>query len=282
MERCSSTKEAGHFTKKVCRFAVQIVEQLKKAANAARDEAARLQVLILFGAVGLMTFLGPFGTGHDFSVMTRFVYWSVSIWTGFVGGLAYGRLGYSSMARRLGHLPAKSLEIVAIILSALAAVLVLEAIFRQPVPVRYILPLLGSVGVLALAIWGVVLLGFREAPKPVGEETDPAFEAFRETWPQEIRGATLLAFSAEDHYIRLYTASGTGLVSGRFGDALEAVRSLAGARVHRSWWVADQAVYALRRNGGLWRIAIQDGPEVPVSRRFRPTVRSMGWIDRTE
>jgi DNA-binding LytR/AlgR family response regulator len=96
--------------------------------------------------------------------------------------------------------------------------------------------------------------------------------------PHKLRGAKLHAVQAEDHYIRLYTSAGSDLVLLRFSDALAELRGLEGAQVHRSWWVARDAVESSRREDGKLHLVLRDGTKAPVSRTFTRALHAEGWF----
>ncbi len=96
--------------------------------------------------------------------------------------------------------------------------------------------------------------------------------------PPRLRAARLHAVQAEDHYIRLYTSAGSDLVLLRFSDALTELRGLEGAQVHRSWWVARDAVESLRKENGKAFLLLRDGTKAPVSRTFTRALRDAAWF----
>lgn len=94
----------------------------------------------------------------------------------------------------------------------------------------------------------------------------------------KLRGSTLWALSAEDHYVRVHTADGDELVLKRLSDAIEEAEGVDGVRVHRSWWVAASGVLTVKKRteGGV--VILKNGVEVPISRTRFPDVKSAGWI----
>jgi hypothetical protein len=96
--------------------------------------------------------------------------------------------------------------------------------------------------------------------------------------PPKLRGATLYAVQAEDHYVRLHTNAGSDLVLLRFADALNELRGLEGGQVHRSWWVARDAVTSPSRKDGKLFLVLAGGIEVPVSRTFARALHADGWF----
>lgn len=105
--------------------------------------------------------------------------------------------------------------------------------------------------------------------------TTPA--RFLDRMPPKLRGATLRAVQSEDHYLRLHTDRGSDLILMRLADALAELEGIEGAQVHRSWWVARDAVRDVRRGDGRATLTLDGGLEVPVSRRHARTLRATGW-----
>ncbi|HTX47866.1 MAG TPA: LytTR family DNA-binding domain-containing protein [Caulobacteraceae bacterium] len=94
----------------------------------------------------------------------------------------------------------------------------------------------------------------------------------------KLRGGTLYAVEAEDHYLRLHTSLGQDLILMRLGDAIAELEGLEGARTHRSWWVAKEAVAKVERFEGRATLTLKDGSEVPVSRGYARELRAAGWF----
>lgn len=102
--------------------------------------------------------------------------------------------------------------------------------------------------------------------------------ALLERLQPRLRSARLLALEAEDHYLRVHTDAGSDLVLLRLSDAIAETGALAGARCHRSWWVARDAVVGSARRGAGAILILETGLEVPVSRSNLPQLRADGWL----
>jgi DNA-binding LytR/AlgR family response regulator len=76
----------------------------------------------------------------------------------------------------------------------------------------------------------------------------------------------------QDHYVRAETPLGSAMILMRFSDAV-AELGPTGMQVHRSWWVARDAVASLEREGRRTRVRLANGAVVPVSSAFLPAVR---------
>ncbi|HWJ94374.1 MAG TPA: LytTR family DNA-binding domain-containing protein, partial [Telluria sp.] len=128
------------------------------------------------------------------------------------------------------------------------------------------------------------LLFTRQADVPQGPAGPPPVQCapalppapFYERIPSHL-GRQLLALGAEDHYLRVMTAQGSDLILMRMADAIRELGDGTGLQVHRSWWVALDAVTEIRRDGGRTALVLANGQEVPVSRTFLAAVRAQQW-----
>ncbi|MFZ5746028.1 MAG: LytTR family DNA-binding domain-containing protein [Pseudomonadota bacterium] len=109
------------------------------------------------------------------------------------------------------------------------------------------------------------------APEP---EPDPRF---LDRLPPHL-GRTLFALEMEDHYVRAHTAVGSTLLLMRLRDAEPELHPIDGAQVHRSWWVARDAVAGVRRDGRNLRLVLANGLEAPVARARVDQLRAEGWF----
>jgi DNA-binding LytR/AlgR family response regulator len=100
---------------------------------------------------------------------------------------------------------------------------------------------------------------------------------FLDRLPLRLRGAAIRAVESEDHYLRIHTDRGSDLILMRLSDALIELEGLEGAQTHRSWWVARAAVRNVSRGEGRATLTLDDGTEVPVSRRYARALRDAGW-----
>ena len=100
----------------------------------------------------------------------------------------------------------------------------------------------------------------------------PAPPAFLERFDPPVTGQ-LFAVQAQEHYVRAITAEGAPTTLYRFGDALRELEGLSGLQVHRSFWVADAGVAALKSGKRGLRIVLRNGEQVPVSARHADDVQ---------
>jgi len=90
--------------------------------------------------------------------------------------------------------------------------------------------------------------------------------------------AAVLCLQMEDHYVRVHTAAGSRLVLAPLGQAIAALGTTDGLRVHRSWWVARKAVVRAVADGRNLRLELSNGVTAPVARTSVAAVRAAGWM----
>jgi len=88
----------------------------------------------------------------------------------------------------------------------------------------------------------------------------------------------LLALAGEDHYVRAIAPAREELVLVRLRDAVAELAGRDGMQVHRSWWVAREAVREVRRDGRAITLVLANGRQVPVAREKVPVLRQSGWL----
>ena len=117
------------------------------------------------------------------------------------------------------------------------------------------------------------------APLPAKAEAGPdPLEAFRLRLSAKRREAALIAVEAEDHYLRVHTDAGEELITARFGDALAELAAAKGFQTHRSWWVAADAIDAVRWTRGRGEARLKCGLTVPISRSQAAPLKAAGWF----
>ncbi len=103
------------------------------------------------------------------------------------------------------------------------------------------------------------------------ETVDNPSNSFLDRLPPAI-GTDLIAVSSDLHYLHVFTAEGKAMVLGALQD-VEKTLGDRGLRVHRSHWVALDAVVSFRKAGTGWRLELLGGHSVPVSRRKKSLVQ---------
>ena len=231
--------------------------------------------VVFAGVAAVLAILAPFGTGSYLRPVLRGLYWLSVVASTYGAGLMVALVLQPYFAK---HLP-KWGVVLALGLATGAAI----------IPVMIALNLIAFGYWPALADWprtvaqfmglamiiSVVIQALSEHLSPKAPGAATAAPALLDRLPVARRGP-LLSLSAEDHYTRVRTGAGDVLVLIRLSDAIRETAPVAGLQVHRSHWVALEGVKDLRKQGDGAVITLQDGAEIPVSRRYMPDIRAAG------
>lgn len=208
---------------------------------------------------------GPFGSYHHLSLPERLLFWSALVGLTLTFGLAlrvwFAARGLRDLRRGAG----------------LA---------------------LSVAGLLTLPVWALLRLWLAEAA-PTAFEVAPALfcaglglSAFRlHDFPPPAEGqprllhrmdpaarGDLVSITVRDHYVDIVTSAGPSSLLMRFSDAIEETLGVPGAQVHRSHWVAWDAVTGVEREPGKLFLILTDGSRIPVSRAHRDKLEERGLI----
>jgi len=223
-----------------------------------------------------LTFSGAFDTGAA-PLALRLTYWMTLMVVGYLWGAFVSR-SFLRGGRRTGNMWLDA-ALAALVMSVPLTVVVWFAthwMFNSNVPFAGLWMLFGPVLLVSMALTAINMLieTRREAMTTVG----PNPPKFLERLPLKLRGADVWAVEAEDHYLRLHTSKGQDLILMRLADAVAELEGIEGAQVHRSWWVARDAIADAKRGDGRATLMLKDGAEVPVSRTYAGLLRERGWI----
>jgi hypothetical protein len=225
----------------------------------------------------VMAELGPYRT-LDAPQPLRTIYWLLAV---FGAGLA-GIIAERVIARRVGGFWLR-IAVASVVITPPVTLYVyaLNAVMLGLPRRWWLIPQLAwQVLVVMLLLMALRALLWRRVVETRTIVMPPLPEAerdFRIRLSAKRRAARLIAIEAEDHYVRVHTDRGSELVTMRFSDALREMAQAYGYRVHRSWWVAAEAIEGVRwtRAGGEVRLA--DGVVAPVSRSYAATLKTAGW-----
>ncbi len=95
---------------------------------------------------------------------------------------------------------------------------------------------------------------------------------FMQQLPHDMRGE-LYCLEKDDHYLKVHTAKGSHMILMRMKDAVILLESYKGLQVHRSWWVAEDAVERAVRDGRKTWLELACGIKIPVSRTYFKEVK---------
>lgn len=87
----------------------------------------------------------------------------------------------------------------------------------------------------------------------------------------------ILCLQMEDHYVRIHRPGGSTIELMSMGAAVARYGRPDGLRVHRSWWVARDAIRRVEQHGRNWRLVLDSGLIVPVARSNIALIRAFGF-----
>lgn len=248
---------------------------MKRWPRAATEIAVLAAIGLFLGAIGPFdTYLNP--------VERRLAYWQCCIIGGGAIGIAVDAVLMQWIRGRWIRLLATSAAMTppVTLYVQLTAMAILQ--YRPPRLDVYV-ELLWQVFVISVPVMAVRMLAtYRPAPaietRTLIEPPLPEAEAvFCRRLSAKRRVARLIAVQADDHYLQVHTDAGTELVAMRFADALTELERAHGYRVHRSWWVAADAIELVRWQRGSGELRLAGELTVPVSRSYAATLKELGW-----
>lgn len=239
-------------------------------------------IIATVGAL-FLTVAGALGT-DGIGFWPRLAYWLILMEMGALIGV-----GVSVGVRQWGRLSDRRLAegaVIAVLIALPLSLVVIGAsmIFfgmRAPSPIAF-LTMFGIVTFMS-AIVTAIHYAIHPAPvvlyQPAAMPVVPVAARFAERLPPHLREDRILALQAEDHYLRVYAASGSALILLRLSDAIAELGETSGAQTHRSWWVARSALKCARRGDGRAKLTLTNDVEVPVSRSFYKSLNEAGWLN---
>lgn len=229
-------------------------------------------------ASALLVIAGPFGTFEAMSFTERLVFWPSLIALSLI--LSYFvRAVVTVFASEQTQIYRDGLVIV--VFSTLytpVPILIASVVDRgREAPVMGVVEAYLMIFIISS---GVVIVrhvfNLEKNPGPTDTDSRPRFlrRLDGNVLPEQV-----LRLTVEDHYVEVYLTTGeTQRILIRFADAVDEMDGLPGMCVHRSHWVAAQAIKGIERGGGRDFVVLSDDSRVPVSRTYRPDLVEAGWI----
>ncbi|MGJ3648172.1 LytTR family transcriptional regulator DNA-binding domain-containing protein [Sphingomonas sp. GlSt437] len=253
-----------------------------------------LRLVILAVAAGLMLgILGPFGTYASMDGVERLRFWSVvllsaailhipALWLADQSGAAISAPTLFRLSIATIVAAASTTPVIAVVIATLNHATRLPE-FGRLLP--FVLAISAPMQILSYAV--LRRSGQRReelAPLPGATEqevapvqTVPDAPPLLQRLPPALRGA-LICLEMQDHYVRVHTSVGSALAQMRMRDAEREAEPVAGYRVHRSWWVAEDAISGVTRDGRSYALKLNNGMVVPISRHRIAELRSAPFL----
>ncbi|MBU1306897.1 MAG: LytTR family transcriptional regulator [Alphaproteobacteria bacterium] len=236
--------------------------------------------LVLAAVSLLMGMVGPFDT-FTMPLGPRLAYWTVIVIATSALGTLVDIVVVSllpgswprPLAAGLGGAVAGLPIALAVWFINLLAFGVHDEAIALSVLVAYCVPIAALVTALSSALRHAAPAA---APIPLQTQTQPAL---LDRLPLPQRGR-LLHLAVNDHYVDVITDRGTTLVLIRLSDAIRETAPVPGLQVHRSHWVALNAVKRSARQAGKPVLELENGTIVPVSRSYLEAARAAGLLSR--
>ena len=241
-----------------------------------------IEILVMVALGLLIGLLGPFGTfgAPPAQRMLAWVIWLLAGYalfrpTNIVAGWLCEATGLPRFAGKL-----LALVIASVPLTLIVAMMVTHLSFADVLRWRGFWTMYLYIVVIAVMASAVMAVVFgRTAPDAAAPEPAPSPPApLASALPLPPGFGPVLALKGEDHYVRIIGEEREELVLMRMRDAIERLEGADGLRIHRSWWVAKNAVVSVRRDGRTAIITLTGNHEAPVARDMMPQLRAAGWL----
>ncbi|MCZ4342535.1 LytTR family DNA-binding domain-containing protein [Sphingomonadaceae bacterium G21617-S1] len=225
-------------------------------------------------------FIGPFGS-YASPVFTRLAYWTVLFWAGslilwpcVVAGLLLGpRRGFPPLFSGAAVMLVACVPLAALGAAATALFWPMRAAGMRAfewywLTVVVALPAMGGLVWLELGRKNLIpsLFRFGRPGKSVTALPDHLL-------------AHALCLQMEDHHVRVHLHGRSSLHFGVMRDVVAGLDPGRGLQVHRSWWVARDAVRRWHRDGRAFTLELVNGLQVPVARNRVAILRAEGWLE---
>ena len=251
-----------------------------------RAYSSRRGLSVMAVVAGLLGIAGPFGT-FTLRLGARIAYWGSIVFITYGIGLFFGMLVLYYLRPPL-RTPPFSICIIGVVASLpiFIAVLALNWLFighdfgsPGAIVLQWLYCFLAALGVSAVLVMAEKSADAKAAANAPAPAPEPAPEppAILKRLPVTQRGR-LFGLSMQDHYVEVATDKGRALVLMRLSDAIAETAPVAGLQIHRSHWVALDAVARSGRSEGRGFIELLDGTRLPISRGYVEAARAAGLL----
>lgn len=245
-----------------------------------RDWAIRLGVAVL--AAVITAIVGPFSTYEQFSFLERLLYW---------GGLIIGLVFPAFLIRLATYRLLRGSPLSQDLISAAVLAFTIGPVvwtfnhvvmgFDVSTP-RIVLEHIGVAALICLVPVAIraylrirlVELQAQATPDVVPPMTEAQAAFIRRLEPD--RRGYVVRVSADNHQVSVWTDKGETKLRLRFGDALDELTEFDGTRIHRSHWVAYDAIGAIIPEGRRHSVRLHCGSLLPVSQTGLKALQDAG------
>lgn len=231
---------------------------------------------------------GPFGTYRLLDLPLRTLFWALIMALAIVVGTAVRALVFEVWNLQSFRYGSTTVALIlATIFPAIVQAVLLIPIFKIDFPVPDWVEIGIFTGLCSLAVGAyrhalrrkekTDKMGIDETESPAETPVPDAPPVARlfDRLPDDLDG-TLLSISVRDHYVDVRTTTGTTSLLLRLSDAIAETEGVDGSQIHRSHWVAWDAVVSVERSASKMSLTLIDGSTLPVSKTYRDRVEARG------
>lgn len=223
---------------------------------------------------------GPFGTFNSMSFALRLVYWPLVITVSIV----LGYLAFAFARKICGDQDGLKRDATQAVIGSIFVTSTIWAfgnqifhVFVEPVGLLPLFLYVALVFAAVTACRSILRRVIRKAQMEAVEIEVPAVEDAAPTVPAPLlvrrlngdHSGDILRLTADNHFVEVISDTGATSLRMRFRDAIAEMDGVQGGLVHRSHWVAFDAVQSAEKQQGKLMLRLRNGDEVPVSRSYR-------------
>lgn len=249
------------------------LREMHRMFSSARVWAGIITVAMMVGIIG------PFQTFANFPIGPRLIYWLVTVVITYVTGVFMGSL----VVNTFEHYFKFNSPILHVMVAGTAAgsavsalILLINSIAFDDLDIGGFHSIMPWVYCVAISIC-ISALHFIFRQQQSNDLPHPQQVRLIARLNIKNRGQ-LYYLSMQDHYVNIVTSNGAELVLLRLADAIQEADGVAGVKIHRSHWVALEAVAETRKKGSNLVVVMKDGAELPISRGQMDDVRAAGLL----
>ncbi len=230
--------------------------------------------------VALFVFTGPFGTYDLLGFAERLGFWltvHAATWMIALAGIALVN-AWHGKGQPIGLVQTVMGCCLATPFIGIAVSLVKTLFLGSVFSLQSVLWQMLEALPVAIIVGLVAYFFFKSSSQPEAAVAQPAAaNRLMLRLPPQKRGV-LQHLTMQDHYVDVVTDRGSELVLLRLADAIAEAGEGAGLQIHRSHWVAFDAVGTVERQDGKVVVATTSGARLPVSRTYLPALKDAGLL----
>lgn len=222
-------------------------------------------VFIMCTITGALVVSGPFGTLEDYNFWERLKYWGLVVVISTMTATAlqvWVERNFKGISNwRLAAAVIVGQTIVFTPILWLITDSMADDGWEANTPAWSLFPIVFGVSVIVMGTITLLREHFAGTPQPRLLDRLSKGDVKR-----------IYRITVRDHYVDVFTDCGVETLLMRFSDAISELEGLNGQRVHRSHWVANEAMVRIEKQNGKSQLLLDDGSVVPVSRSYQAAV----------